>query len=158
MSVSEAYENGGGIVWDEVQVRVAREISKDVRTCYEDSKAESGKHNTFHRIMCEFSLTKSLVTDKTRYDKTYGEKEEICSRTTCYAEMLLAIDSEVGTQYSPAETEETDVYGKKPSSHEEESVERELEFHPVLGLLVLDIKRVGVHKTYTCYDEGKPEH
>ena len=153
MSVAEAYENGRGILWDEVQVRVTREISQDVRTCYEDSKAESGKHNTFHGIMCEFSLTKSLVADKTRYYKTYGEKEEICSSTTCYSEMLLAIDCEVVAQHSPAETEETDVYGKKPSSHEEETVEREFEFHPVLWLLILDIKCVGVHKTYTCYDE-----
>ena len=108
--------------------------------------------------MCEFSLTKSLVADKTRYDKTYGEKEKICSSTTCYSEMLLAIYSKVVAQHSPAETEETDVYGKKPSSHEEETVKREFEFHSVLWFLVLYIKCVGIHKTYTCYDEGKPEH
>ena len=72
--------------------------------------------------------------------------------------MLLAIDCEVVAQYTPAEAEEADVDSKEPSTHEEETVERELELGSVLRSFVLDVKRVGVHETYACNYEGKPEH
>ena len=72
--------------------------------------------------------------------------------------MLLAIDCEVVAQYTPAEAEEADIDSKKPSAHKEEAVEREFELGSVLRSFVLDIKRVGVHESYACNYEGKPEH